>query len=305
LSAVSSSSRRPFIAVTSGHRLRPLLRLLAAHGSLAPLRPPPLTSVLAGTAPPWCPLVGVVRHLWSALCSSPEPRSSTAPLPSRAYKRAAPSSSFPALATTIPPLPRPSSIRGRAAAFVFLPGEPSLSSPCPSVDPSSDCLSLLASPHRRGRSTPFPHPDFSPQARRRQPRREAPPPPREQPPPRPPLTKLSPPLGPPAPPRAKAPAHCPRTGPPAAGSSPRTAGSSPPRQPDAVLFPLLLSLARGARGDVVAPRAPAPSPLARGPPLGRKRARAGARARGGPKTLPPAQQRRYLFFFSFSTPFLI
>jgi hypothetical protein len=49
----SSSSRRPFTAVTSGHRLRPLLRLLAAQGSLAPLRPPlPLTSVLAGTAPP-------------------------------------------------------------------------------------------------------------------------------------------------------------------------------------------------------------------------------------------------------------
>ena len=33
---------------------------------------------------------------------------------------------------------------------------------------------------------------------------------------RPPLTKLSPPLGPPSPPRAKTPAHCPRTGPPAA-----------------------------------------------------------------------------------------
>jgi hypothetical protein len=80
LSAVSSSSRRPFTAVTSGHRLRPLLRLLAAQGSLAPLRPPlPLTSVLAGTAPPWCPLGGAVRHLWAALCSSPEPKSSTAP----------------------------------------------------------------------------------------------------------------------------------------------------------------------------------------------------------------------------------
>jgi hypothetical protein len=63
LSAASSSFHRPFTAVTSGRRLRPPLRLLAAQGSLAPLRPPlPLTSVLAGTAPPWCPLGGAVRH---------------------------------------------------------------------------------------------------------------------------------------------------------------------------------------------------------------------------------------------------
>jgi hypothetical protein len=190
---------------------------------------PPLTSVLAGTAPPWCLLGGAVRHLWPTLCSSPAPRSSTAPLPSRAYKRAAPSSSFPAPAAAIPLLPRPSSIRGRAAAFVFLPGEPSLSSPCPSVGPSSDCLSLLASPHRHGRSTPLPHPDFSPKAHRRQSRREAPPPPREQPPPRPPLTKLSPPLGSPAPPCAKTPAHCPRTGPPATNRRRAHRRPGPPR----------------------------------------------------------------------------
>jgi hypothetical protein len=63
LLAASSSFCRPFTAVTSGRRLRPPLRLLAAQGSLAPLRPPlPLTSVLAGTAPPWCPLGGAVRH---------------------------------------------------------------------------------------------------------------------------------------------------------------------------------------------------------------------------------------------------
>jgi hypothetical protein len=29
---------------------------------------PPLTSVLAGTAPPWCLIDGAVRHLWAALC---------------------------------------------------------------------------------------------------------------------------------------------------------------------------------------------------------------------------------------------
>jgi hypothetical protein len=51
------------------------------------------------------------------------------------------------------------------------------------------------------------------------------------------------------------------------------------------------------------------SPLARGPPLGRKRARVRARVRarawGGLKTLSPAQQRRDPFSFSFSTFFLI
>jgi hypothetical protein len=108
------------------------------------------------------------------------------PFPSRAYKRAASSPSFPAPASAIPLLPRPSSIRGKATAIVFLSGEPSLSSPCPSVGPSSDCLGPLASPHHHGRSTPLPHPDCSPRAHRRQPRREAPPPPRGQPPPSPP-----------------------------------------------------------------------------------------------------------------------
>jgi hypothetical protein len=248
-----------------------------------------------------------VRHLWPALCSSPAPRSSTAPLPSRAYKRAAPSSSFPAPAAAIPLLPRPSSIRGRAAAFVFLPGEPSLSSPCPSIGPSSDCLSLLASPHRHGRSTPLPHPDFSPKAHRRQPRREAPPPPREQPPPRPPLTKLSPPLGSPAPPRAKAPVHCPRTRPPAAnrrrahwrpGPPPRTVGSSH-RQPLTPFSPPPLSLACGPAATASSPRAPAPSPA-----LGRNWVGALAPARVlrsvGPVSPPPtAHQRLNSFFFSF------
>jgi hypothetical protein len=41
-SVASSSFRRPLTEVTSGRRLRPPLRHLAAQGSLAPLRPPPL-----------------------------------------------------------------------------------------------------------------------------------------------------------------------------------------------------------------------------------------------------------------------
>jgi hypothetical protein len=269
---------------------------------LAPPRPPPLTNVLASTAPPWC-LIGVaVRHIWPALCSSPAPRSSAAPLPSRAYKRAAPSSSFPAPASAIPLLPRPSSIRGRDAAIVFLPGEPSLSSPCPSVGPSSDCLSLLASPHCHERSTPLPHPDYSPKAHRRQPRREAPPPPRGQPPPRPPLTKSSPPLGSPTPARAKAPTRCQRTGSPAAGFPPRGQPVRPAVN-RGVVFPPLLSLACGPTATASSPRAPAPSPA-----LGRSWAGALARARcawlGQISPPPPRPTRTETFFlFPFSAFF--
>jgi hypothetical protein len=131
----SSSSRRPFTAVTSGHRLRPLLHLLAAQGSLAPLRPPlPLTSVLAGTAPPCCPLGGAVRHLWATLCSSPEPRSSTAPLPSGAYKKGRLGTFFPAPASATPFLPSP--VRNsRSTVIAPLSGEflPPLLSPSPLV----------------------------------------------------------------------------------------------------------------------------------------------------------------------------
>jgi hypothetical protein len=77
---------------------------------------------LHGTATVWsrhrrCAALTPVR------CASPAPRSSAAPLPSGAYKRAAPSSSFPAPASATPLLPRPSSICGRTVV-VFLPGEP-------------------------------------------------------------------------------------------------------------------------------------------------------------------------------------
>jgi hypothetical protein len=256
---------------------------------------PPMTNVLGGTAPPWCLIGGAVRHLWPALCSSPAPRSSAAPLPSRAYKRAAPSSSFPAPASAIPLLPRPSSIRGRAAAIVFLPGEPSLSSPCPSIGPSSDCLSLLASPHRHERSTPLPHPDYSPKAHRRQPRREAPPPPRGHPPPRPPLPQSSLPLGSPTLARAKAPTRCQRTGSPAAnrrrahrrpGSLPADGRFAPPSTV-APFSPPPLSLTCGPAATASSPRAPAPSPA-----LGRSWAGTLARALrlAGPDFSPPAHQ---------------
>jgi hypothetical protein len=47
------------------------------------------------------------------------------------------------------------------------------------------------------------------------------------------------------------------------------------------------------------PRSRAVFPLALGPSLGRKRFSARARARGGPKAVPPAQERGVLFSFSF------
>jgi hypothetical protein len=110
------------ITVTSGHHLRPLLHLLAAQGSWAPPRPRRSGRVLAQHRHR---AVSYRRRaaLTPVRCASPAPRSSAAPLPSGAYKRAAPSSSFPAPGSATPLLPRSCSIRGRTAV-VFLPGEP-------------------------------------------------------------------------------------------------------------------------------------------------------------------------------------
>jgi hypothetical protein len=119
--------------------------------------------------------------------------------------------------------------------------------------------------------------------------------------------KWSLPLESPAPPRAKASAHCPKTGPPAANrrrahrrpGPPRGRPVHPPRQPDSVLFPLPFSLARGARGDAVTfacPRRPLPW-AATGPAHSHPRALAPGWARflsPGPPELKP------LFLFPFS-----
>jgi hypothetical protein len=69
--------------------------------------------------------------LMAALCSSPEPRSSTAPLPSRAYKRLAPSSFFLAPASVIPLLSSPE-LNSRSAGVVLLSGESFPPPPSPS-----------------------------------------------------------------------------------------------------------------------------------------------------------------------------
>jgi hypothetical protein len=112
-----------------------------------------------------------------------------------------------------------------------------------------------------------------------------------------PLAKLSPPLGSPAPPRAKAPTHCPRTGPPAAnrrrahrrlGSLPAGDRFAPPSTVTS-FPPPPLSLACGPTATASSLRAPAPSPA-----LGRSWAGALARARAlrltRPDSFPPAHQ---------------
>jgi hypothetical protein len=93
-----------FNAITAGHR--PLLlpactrrteKFDTASSSLA------VVASLHGTAPPSGPVVAAVHHLHRLLCTSPPPNTA-APLPSGAYKRAAPSSSMPctSLATLLP-----------------------------------------------------------------------------------------------------------------------------------------------------------------------------------------------------------
>jgi hypothetical protein len=166
LSATSSSSRRPFTAVTSGHRLRPLLRLLAAQGSLAPLRPPlPLTSVLAGTAPPWCPLGGAVRHLW-ADCVAHRSRGAPPPPFPRAPIKGSPR------APSSPHQPRPSlSSLVRARIRGAPPSSPSPVSPplfpLPlrwSSEKLSEPSSSLTRPRTRSTTSQPPSPTQSPPA---------------------------------------------------------------------------------------------------------------------------------------------
>jgi hypothetical protein len=147
-------------------------------------------------------------------CASPAPWSSVAPLPSGAYKRAAPSSSFPAPASATPLLPRPSSIRGRAVAVLFLPGEPFplFSLPlCWSIKRLLKPPSFATPPRTQYTTSPRFLAQSSPTAT--PPRSSATSP--RTPPSLPPLAELSPPLGPPDPHQARATAHCPRTDPPA------------------------------------------------------------------------------------------
>jgi hypothetical protein len=158
---------------------------------------------------------------------------------------------------------------------------------------------------------PLPSPSTSPRAhRRRSPPRSSATSPWTAPS-QPPLAELSLPLESPASARAKPPPRGPRTGPPAANRRrahrrpaflSRSAGSPTPSGRSAVSSPPL-SLTSGPAATPSSPRTRAVS-LARGPQLGRQRARARSRP-GGPKTLPPAQQRRNPFFFFFFHPFLI
>jgi hypothetical protein len=152
---------------------------------------------------------------------------------------------------------------------------------------------------------PLPSPSPSPRAHRRRspPRNSATSP--WAAPSQPPLAELSLLLESPASARAKPPSLGPRTGPPAANHRrahrqpallPRSAGSPTPSGRNAA-SPLRSRWQVGPQRRR-RPRAPAPSPLARGPQLGRKRARVGQKS-------PLAQQRRNPFSFSFLHLFLI
>jgi hypothetical protein len=129
--APPSPHRRPFTAVSSPPSPRRTERV--RHRPVLP----PLTNVLAGTAPPWRLIGGAVRHLWPTLCSSSESGRSTAPLPPRAYKKLprAPSSSH--RPRPLPSSPRPSPIR-EAPPSSPSPVSSSPSSLSLSVGPASD-----------------------------------------------------------------------------------------------------------------------------------------------------------------------
>jgi hypothetical protein len=219
------------------------------------------------------------------------PPSSAAPICSGAYKKVAPSTSFPAPASATTLLPRPSPIRG-SAAVVFLSGKPS-----PPLLPSpllvqgairlAYQLHHIAVNSERYSPTPIPRPELTADSTTS---------PRTAPS-RTPLAKLSPPLGLLDPPRAKATTHCPRTGPPAAGFLPREWPVRPAVNPWRRSPPPPLSLACGPTATASSPRAPAPSPA-----LGRSLAGALARARcvwlGQKSPRPTSAEIPFLFPFS-------
>jgi hypothetical protein len=247
-------------------------------------------------------------------CASPAPRSSAASLPSGAYKRAAPSSSFPAPASATPLPPRPSSIRGRAAAAVFLPGEPF---PLFSLPLYWSIKRLLkppsfATPPRKQYTTSPPRflAQSSPTAT---PPRSSATSPRTTPS-LPPLAKLSPPLGPPDHHQARATARCPRTDPPAENRRqghrrpvllPANGRFAPRRRPLAPSSPPALSVAWAPRRRRF-PLTPAPSPRL-GPLLGQRLAPARAPAPGWarfPLPGPPAPKSFLFFLFAALFPLI-
>jgi hypothetical protein len=132
-SVASSSFHRPLTEVTSGRRLHPPLCHLAAQGSSAPLRPPPLdprprryrprrgvsSAMLCGINAGTVRLTGVRQ-------APPPPR------PSHAYKRLAPSPSFHAPASATPLLPSPEH-NSQSAGVVLLSGESFPPPPSPSL----------------------------------------------------------------------------------------------------------------------------------------------------------------------------
>jgi hypothetical protein len=188
-SAASSSSRtthrRPLTAVPSIAVPSPIPS--PHRKSSAPPRPHRLTNVLAQ----YCPAVESHRRrcatLMPALCTSPAPaelRCST-PLPSGAYKKVAPGTSFPAPAPATTLLPSPER-NSRSAAVFPLSGEFSPPPLSPSLLVQQAIKLTEQLPHNAANSKHhFPAPVPRPKTTGGDPHREAPPPPRGQPPPGP------------------------------------------------------------------------------------------------------------------------
>jgi hypothetical protein len=152
----------------TGQPLRrpPLVRLVAVTSVPSPI-PSPLDRVLARYRPRRAvsssPLCGIKR--WR--CAPHwRPPSSSAPLPSGAYKRVAPSTSFPAPASATPLLPSPE-LNSRSAAVFSLSGKPFPLFPLPLWLRSKKLARPIsfATPPRVWNATPLPQ--SPPEAHRR------------------------------------------------------------------------------------------------------------------------------------------
>jgi hypothetical protein len=185
-------------------------------GKLGTATSSPLDRVLARYRPRRAvsssPLCGIKRR---RCAPHRRPPSSAAPRPSGAYKRVAPSTSFPAPASATPLLPLPE-LNSRSAAVFSLSGKPFPLFPLPLWLRSKKLARPIsfATPPRVWNATPLPQspPRSSPAATPAAELRHLP---ADSPLPAP-SSQIELALGSPAPPRAQAPNRCPRTGSPAA-----------------------------------------------------------------------------------------
>jgi hypothetical protein len=144
---------------------RPLTHPLAAQERLAPPLPRRSGCVLARHRPPCSLIVAAVRHLLRRCAPHRRPPSSTAPLPSGAYKRATLSTSLPR--TGLSHLSSPSPELSRESATVFFPSgkPPSFPFPLWWFSEKLDRLISFATPLRTWDTTPMPQSPHTPHRR--------------------------------------------------------------------------------------------------------------------------------------------